>query len=100
MYFTGKTHRQGTNSTGDDDIVLEVVIQMADCDLSDDASTHVFSVGNKLANFIFIYDHDITVSRDGNEIPDLSLTLTGTIMSRYNVSLLTFFNSYGFSRAC
>ena len=70
---------------------------MADCDSSDDASTHVFSVGNKLANYIFIYDHDITVSRDGNEIPDLSLTLTGTIMSRYYVSFSTLFRSLGFS---
>ena len=82
MSVTGKTHRLGTNVAGDDDIVIEVTIQMADCAGASDGSTHVLSLGNKIASVIFIYDNDVTVSRDTLEKPDFVFTLTGTVVSR------------------
>ena len=54
---------------------------MADCSGSDDGSTHILSLGNKIASVIFIYDNDVTVSRDSYEKPDFVLTLTGTVVS-------------------
>ena len=86
--FEGKTHRLGTNAAGDDDVMLEVVIQMADCAGADNNTAMVLSIGNKLASYIFIYDHDVTVFRDGNEKPDLQLLLSGTILSRYDLVYL------------
>ncbi|XP_060593720.1 uncharacterized protein LOC132748179 [Ruditapes philippinarum] len=68
---TGLTHRRKTFMPGDDDLVVEFDIQMADCASSDNGKIYKLSIGNKLATVIFIYDFDIQVVRDGTEKPDI-----------------------------
>ena len=55
---------------------------MADCAGSADGSTHILSLGDKIAGIIMIYDNDVTVSRNTLEKPDFTLLLTSNVVSR------------------
>lgn len=80
----GLTYRRDTFTTGDDDVLLEFDIQMADCSISDNGTVHKLSIGNKVADYVFIYEHDVQVFRDGNERPDIDLVLNvGAASTRY-----------------
>lgn len=70
-FISGLTHRRNTFLPGDDDLVIEFDIQMADCASSDHGMIYKLSIGNKLATVIFIYDFDIQVVRDGLEKPEI-----------------------------
>lgn len=54
-------------------LLIEVDIQMADCQSNTNGAIQKLSVGNKVASYIFIYDSDVQVTRDGNELPDIIL---------------------------
>lgn len=57
---------------------------MADCSISDNGTVHKLSIGNKVADYVFIYEHDVQVFRDGNERPDIDLVLNvGAASTRY-----------------
>ncbi|XP_053377525.1 uncharacterized protein LOC123529018 [Mercenaria mercenaria] len=72
---TGLTYRRNTFTAGDDDVLIEFDIQMADCASSDNGKVHKLSIGNKVANYIFIYDFDVQVVRDSNEKPDIAFEM-------------------------
>ncbi|KAL4226394.1 hypothetical protein ACF0H5_014377 [Mactra antiquata] len=60
---TGKSHRQGTFIDGDDDVVVEFDIQMADCDINLNETVLQLSIGKKISDYVVIYDHDVQVIR-------------------------------------
>jgi len=45
---------------------------MADCAMNVNNTIHKLSIGNKVANYIFIYEHDVKVVRQGTELPDIA----------------------------
>ncbi|WAR25111.1 hypothetical protein MAR_010815 [Mya arenaria] len=78
---TGLTYTRKAEQQGDDDVILEVDIQMADCSLSSHGAIHKLSIGNKVANYIFIYDHDVEIDRVGDEEPRIFVELNNSIAS-------------------
>lgn len=74
--FTGLTYSRGDNSTTDDIVQLEVDVQLADCPSNINGQVKKLSIGNKVANFIFIHDYDVQISRDSYELPDIVIETT------------------------
>lgn len=70
---TGVSHSRNEAVPDDDVLLIEVDIQMADCQSNTNGAIQKLSVGNKVASYIFIYDSDVQVTRDGNELPGIIL---------------------------
>mgnify|MGYP006890280199 CR=1 FL=1 len=63
---------------------LEADIQMADCPSNANGTIKKLSIGNKVATYIFIYDTDVQISRDMNEIPEIVIeTSVNASSTRY-----------------
>lgn len=64
---------------------VEVDIILSDNEITDNGAGFKFSFGAKLGSFIFIVDHDITVSRTGLEYPILKVeaVVNETLSSRF-----------------
>ncbi|KAH3860371.1 hypothetical protein DPMN_023269, partial [Dreissena polymorpha] len=73
---TGVTYKRKTppNATTDDDrLLLQLDIQMADCATNVNGTLLTISLGHKVANYVFIYEHPVQVRRDTLEKPDIFL---------------------------
>lgn len=77
------SQRVGSNSESDDLIQIEVDVRIDD-NIPDSLGLEFpISIGAKVADYIVIYEKNITLTRTGYEKPDLEMTAT------YNSALST-----------
>jgi hypothetical protein len=77
------SHRVGTNTDTDDVVQIEVDIRIGDNIPDSVGSEFPLSLGAKVADYIIIYEKNISLTRTGNENPELE------IIASYNSSLST-----------
>ena len=70
----GITYQTGEESYGDDAVMLELELQLADSVINVDNSEHWISLGIKVGIYIVILEHKVVVRRDGNERPEVEFT--------------------------
>ncbi|KAL5014773.1 hypothetical protein ScPMuIL_009043, partial [Solemya velum] len=72
----GASHASGTYVDGDDDILINVTLQMADPPGADDGARYKVSIWANLAGFTHSHNTTFTVNRSGNEQPSMILSAT------------------------
>lgn len=66
----------GTNIEGDDHILIEVDLRINDNIPDSLGLVFPISIGAKVADYIVIYEKNISLTRTGYERPDLEITAT------------------------
>lgn len=73
---TGLSYGTGTNIEGDDHILIEVDLRINDNIPDSLGSVFPISIGAKVADYIVIYEKNISLTRTGYERPDLEIIAT------------------------
>ncbi|XP_063395828.1 uncharacterized protein LOC134680633 [Mytilus trossulus] len=83
----GLSYRRENAESNDNAVNVEVDIILSDNEITDNGAGLKFSFGAKLGSYIFIVDHDITVSRTGLEYPILKVdaVVNETLSSSTNI---------------